>query len=90
MTTTTTRPAHNRPERLAREATAALSRAAFRTVLGTPCPAHGLPAGVPCWTVPDDVRERPALCDARVRRAGYRGAVSDRSTRRVGPGGERR
>lgn len=56
--------------------------AAFAHVLAAPCAAHRMPAGVPCWLVPGEDRDHPALCPGRTRAAGYTGVSSQRSMRR--------
>lgn len=52
------------------------SASAFRRVLDTACPAHGVSPGEPCWWPLDHA----ALCGDRIRRAGYVGQVSARTT----------
>ncbi|MDP3969103.1 MAG: hypothetical protein Q8Q02_12570 [Nocardioides sp.] len=69
------RPYLRRDERrdaLAREGTAALSRASLRSVLAAPCPVHGTPAGAPCWSSGVGL----AVCGTRIRQAGYVGTPS--------------
>lgn len=58
------------------------SRTAFARVLATPCQAHAAPAGVPCWSVPGEERDHPALCPRRTRAAGYTGVSTPRSMQR--------
>lgn len=48
------------------------SASAFRKVLDTACPAHGVKPGEPCWWP-------VALCGDRVLRAGFNGQVSARA-----------
>lgn len=62
-----------------REAADRLSKRAFLKVLGQTCHAHRLGPGIPCWTLTTAIgTERPALCDHRVRGAGYEGRPSQR------------
>lgn len=58
------------------------SALAFSRVLDTPCATHGVASGTPCWSVPGEDRDHPALCPHRTRAAGYTGVSSPRSTRR--------
>lgn len=51
------------------------SSAAFRRVLDTACPAHGVKSGEPCWWPLDHA----AVCNARIRSAGFSGVVATRS-----------
>lgn len=58
------------------------SALAFSRVLDTPCAVHGVASGMPCWSVPGEDRDHPALCPHRTRAAGYTGLSSPRSIRR--------
>lgn len=50
----------------------AAGRRGFNKALAVACPAHGAPAGYPCWQITSD-REHQALCGRRVRVSGQRG-----------------
>lgn len=60
------------------EADAAAATAAFRASVGIDCPNDHAPAGTPCWDSTRDGLE--GVCNARARRAGYRGKPSARSS----------
>jgi hypothetical protein len=53
------------------------------------CKKHGAPKGVPCWTLPKNVGNGfgryAAICNARIKRAGYIGSISPSSLRRSAP-----
>ena len=53
------------------------------------CKKHGAPKGVPCWTLPRNVAggfgRYAAICNTRIRRAGYNGQISPSSMRRSAP-----
>lgn len=52
---------------------AVTGRVSFAAVLDTRCRAHQARAGEPCWTLTSERGTFRALCDARVKVAGYRG-----------------
>jgi hypothetical protein len=58
----------------------------------TACPKHGADKQMPCWFVYSDSNSNrlPALCGARIRKAGYNGAISPTSNQSNKSSGVRR
>ncbi len=55
----------------------------------TACAKHGVPLGVPCWSIPknikDDIGYYAAICGDRIWKAGYVGKIAPASMRSKSP-----
>ncbi len=55
----------------------------------TTCAKHDVPQGVPCWSIPknikDDLGYYAAICGDRIERAGYVGKIAPASMRSKSP-----
>jgi hypothetical protein len=54
----------------------------------TGCDAHGVPEGVPCYYLPNNLSKEAhyvGACGSRVKKAGYNGKISPQSMRAKAP-----